>query len=55
MFNKELFDVISGPDVDARKYACGQDFSMFFVYYMSEYLKYPFAPFHYRINLRRSW
>lgn len=49
MFNKELFDVISGPDVDARKYACGQDFSMFFVYYMSEYLKYPFAPFHYDI------
>ncbi len=49
MFNQELLDKISGPDVAARLFVCEQDFKYFFVYYMTEYVKYAFAPFHYEI------
>jgi len=42
-----------------RNFICGFDFKYFFVWYMSEYVKYPFAPFHFEIfdsleNLNRN-
>ena len=49
MFNSEIFNQISGDNVAARKYVCEQDFKYFFVYYMCDYVRYPFAPFHYDI------
>lgn len=49
MFNSELLDVVMGDDVAARRFICEQDFKYFFVYYMGEYVKYSFAPFHYDI------
>lgn len=45
--NKKALDVaITGTPAE-RTYLCGKDFSLFFCYYFSEYIKYPFAPFHF--------
>lgn len=49
MFNHDLIDQMSGEDLAARKYICEQDFKYFFLYYMTEYVKYGFAPFHFDI------
>jgi len=47
MLNRKLLDkAISGTPAE-RTYICSKDFSIFFVYYFTEYAKYPFAPFHY--------
>lgn len=32
-----------------RTYLCNHDFSLFFCYYFTDYLKYKFAPFHYEM------
>src|ERR1035437_800034 len=49
MINKRaLTKVIEGTPAE-RVYLCSQDFSLFLCYYFTEYLKYPFAPFHYEI------
>lgn len=41
-----LQKVIDGTR-DERLYLCDRDFSLFFSYYFLDYIKYPFAPFHY--------
>lgn len=33
---------------EERKYLFGKDFSLFMCYYFLDYIKYPFAPFHYQ-------
>ena len=43
-----LQQVISGTR-DQRRYLCEKDFSLFFSYYFLEYIKYSFAPFHFRM------
>jgi phage terminase large subunit-like protein len=43
---KALNKVIEGTPAE-RVYLCGKDFSLFFAYYFIDYIKYPFAPFHY--------
>lgn len=43
-----LQKVIDGTK-DERIFLCEQDFSLFFAYYFNEYIKYPFAPFHFEM------
>lgn len=43
---KALQKVISGTK-EERVYLCSKDFSLFFCYYFTEYITYPFAVFHY--------
>lgn len=38
--------VINGTPAE-RTYICSKDFKYFMAYYFTEYIKYPFAPFHY--------
>ena len=49
MINKvKLNKAITGTTAE-RTYICSKDFSIFFAYYFTEYIKYPFAPFHYEM------
>lgn len=45
---KTLKAVIEESPVN-RKYLCSKDFSLFFCYYFTDYIQYPFAPFHYEM------
>jgi phage terminase large subunit-like protein len=45
--NKKALDAVIQGTPAERHYLCGKDFSLFFCYYFSEYIKYPFAPFHF--------
>jgi phage terminase large subunit-like protein len=45
--NKKALDAAIRGTTAERVYLCGKDFSLFFCYYFSEYIKYPFAPFHF--------
>lgn len=45
--NKEALKVVMNGTVQERKYLCSKDFSLFFCYYFVDYIKYPFADFHY--------
>jgi hypothetical protein len=47
MINKKALDKVINGTRDERKYLCEKDFSLFFCYYFTEYINYPFAPFHY--------
>lgn len=49
MFKQELVDLVLSGDVKQRKYICEQDFRYFLLYYYSDYIKFPFAPFHFDI------
>lgn len=49
MINREALNKCINGTKEERKYLCSQDFSLFFVYYFSEYVKYPFAPFHFKM------
>lgn len=40
--------VIQGTPAE-RAYLCSKDFRYFFCYYFVDYIKYPFAPFHYEM------
>lgn len=47
MINKEgLKKVIEGTSAE-RRYLCEKSFELFFLYYYVDYLKFPFAPFHF--------
>jgi phage terminase large subunit-like protein len=45
--NKKALDVVINGTPDERRYLCEKDFSLFFCYYFTDYIKYPFAPFHF--------
>ena len=47
MINKKALEVVINGTPAERKYLCEKDFSLFFCYYFTEYIKYPFAPFHF--------
>lgn len=49
MINKQALDKVINGTKDERKYLCEKDFSLFMCYYFTEYIKYPFAPFHYEM------
>lgn len=40
--------ILSGTK-EERTYLCSKDFSLFFSYYFLDYVKYPFAPFHFEM------
>lgn len=47
MINKKALEVVISGTPAERMYLCEKDFSLFFCYYFTEYIKYPFAPFHF--------
>lgn len=47
MINQTALKYIMDCKPEERIYMCGKDFSLFMVYYFLNYLKFPFAPFHY--------
>jgi phage terminase large subunit-like protein len=49
MINKEALEIVINGKPEERLYLCEQDFSLFFTYYYLDYVKYPFAPFHYEM------
>lgn len=49
MINKEAFKLVMDGTVSERKYLCSKDFSLFMCYYFVDYLKYPFADYHYEM------
>lgn len=49
MITKALLDKVIHGTRDERVYLCGKDFALFFCYYFVDYIKYPFAPFHYEM------
>lgn len=44
--NEKLYDKVFNGESQERKYICEKDFRYFFIYYMNDYIKYPFAQFH---------
>ncbi len=47
MINKAALDRVINGTKEERLYLCRKDFSLFFCYYFCDYIKYPFAPYHY--------
>jgi len=47
MVNKKALQICIEGTKEQRRYLCERDFSLFFTYYFLEYIKYPFAPFHF--------
>ena len=45
--NKPALDAVINGTPAERKYLCEKDFSLFFCYYFTDYIKYPFADFHF--------
>lgn len=45
--NKQALKVVIDGTPAERTYLCSKDFSLFLSYYFTEYLKYPYADFHY--------
>lgn len=49
MLNREAMrKVVDGTPAE-RTYLCSRDFSLFLTYYFLDYVKYPFAPFHFEM------
>jgi phage terminase large subunit-like protein len=48
-FTDELKEIVFSNDVTKRKYICGKDFKYFLLYYFSQYIKFPFADFHFEM------
>lgn len=47
MINQAALEkVINGTQAE-RRYLCSKEFSLFFCYYFIDYVKYPFAPYHF--------
>jgi len=49
MINKKALSKVIEGTKSERVYLCGKDFSLFFCYYFTHYLKYDFASFHYEM------
>jgi hypothetical protein len=47
--NKKALDYALTGTPSERKYILEQNLAMWFAYYMVDYIKYPFAPFHYEM------
>lgn len=49
MITKALLQKVIDGTRDERMYLCSKDFALFFCYYFVDYIKYPFAQFHYEM------
>lgn len=49
MINKDALQKVIDGTREERVYLCSKDFSLFFVYYFTEYMSYSFAPFHFEM------
>lgn len=49
MIDSEVIQKLVNGTQAERMYICEKEFKYFLVYYFTEYLKYPFAPFHYEM------
>lgn len=49
MINKKALEYAISATPQERRYLMKDDFLLFFVYYYVDYIKYPFAPFHYEM------
>lgn len=49
MLNEQALNKVIEGNREERKYLCAKDFSLFFVYYFTDYISYPFAPFHFEM------
>lgn len=49
MVNRKALEAAINGTIEERRYICERDFSVFFLYYFLEYVKYPFAPFHFKM------
>lgn len=49
MINKKALQKVIEGSTNERIFLCEQEFSLFFCYYAIDYLKYPFAQFHYEM------
>ncbi len=49
MLNQEALKKVITGSRDERVYLCSKDFALFFCYYFVDYIKLPFAPFHYEM------
>jgi phage terminase large subunit-like protein len=47
VINKPALKKVIEGTTQERVYLCYKEFSLFFTYYAVDYIKYPFAPFHY--------
>lgn len=47
MINLKALEYCMTCPADERRFLCEEDFSLFFCYYFSDYIKYPFADFHF--------
>lgn len=46
MINRHALEKVIHGTIEERMYLCERDFSLFFIYYFLDYIKYQFAPFH---------
>ena len=49
MINKKALQVVIDGTPEERRYLVSKDFSLFFCYYFTDYIKYKFADFHYKM------
>jgi phage terminase large subunit-like protein len=49
MLNREALQYLITATPAERKFLVDKDFALFFCYYYVDYIKYPFAPFHYEM------
>ena len=49
MLNAELLNYIKDCESKERKYLLKDDFLHWFIYYYIDYVKYEFAPFHFKM------
>jgi phage terminase large subunit-like protein len=49
MINREALEHMLKCDSNERRYLVKDNFMLFFLYYYVDYIKYPFAPFHYEM------
>lgn len=49
MINKEALEYAISTTPQERRYLLQNDFAMWFTYYYIDYLKFPYAPFHYEM------
>ena len=47
--SREGLEIVMNGTQAERKYLCEQSFPLFFCYYFVDYVKYPFAPFHFEM------
>ena len=47
--SKAALEIAVNGTKDERRYLTTRNFGLFFVYYFTDYIKYPFAPFHYEM------